>query len=89
LQNTRKNARRHHPHMARTKTKARPKGRAPSLFRLIIARCGNAEPAGRRASPLPAHSAGRKKPSPHVVRSGGSFMSEDAPERKVALGPDS
>lgn len=57
LQNTRKNARRHHPHMARTKTKARPKGRAPSLFRLIIARCGNAEPAGRRASPLPAHSA--------------------------------
>ena len=25
----------------------------------------------------------------HVVRSGGSFMSEDAPERKVALGPDS
>lgn len=25
LQNTRKNARRHHPHMARTKTKARPK----------------------------------------------------------------
>ena len=38
LQNTRKNARRHHPHMAQTKTKARPKGRAPSLFRLIIAR---------------------------------------------------
>ena len=60
LQNTRKNARRHHPHMARTKTKARPIGRAPSLFRLIIARCGNAEPAGRRASSLPAHSAGRK-----------------------------
>ena len=57
LQNTRKNARRHHPHMARTKTKARPIGRAPSLFRLIIARCGNAEPAGRRASSLPAHSA--------------------------------
>lgn len=89
LQNTRKNARRHRPHMARSKAKARPIGRAPSLFRLIIARCGNAEPAGRRASPLPAHSAGRKKPSPHVVRSGGSFMSEDAPERKVALGPDS
>ena len=58
LQNTRKNARRHRPHMARSK-----KGR-PSF---------------------PAHSAGRKPP-PHEVRSGGSFMSEDAPERKVALG---
>lgn len=30
-----------------------------------------------------------KEPPPHEVRSGGSFMSEDAPERKVALGPDS
>mgnify|MGYP006949639802 CR=1 FL=1 len=30
-----------------------------------------------------------KEPPPHKVRSGGSFMSEDAPERKVALGPDS
>ena len=30
-----------------------------------------------------------KEPPPHVVRSGGSFMSEDAPERTVALGPDS
>ena len=30
-----------------------------------------------------------KEPPPHVVRSGGSFMSEDAPESKVALGPDS
>ena len=45
LQNTRKNARRHHPHRARTKTKARPS--------------------------FPAHSAGRKKPSPHEVRSEG------------------
>ena len=34
LQNTRKNARRHHPHMARTKTKARPKGHAPSLIQI-------------------------------------------------------
>ena len=32
LQNTRKNARRHHPHMARTKTKARPTGHPPSLL---------------------------------------------------------
>lgn len=62
LQNTRKDARRHRPHMARSKTKGRPS--------------------------FPAHSAGRKKPPPHEVRSGGSFMSEDAPERKVALGPD-
>ena len=45
LQNTRKNARRHHPHTARTKTKGRPS--------------------------FPAHSAGRKKPSPHEVRSEG------------------
>ncbi len=45
LQNTRKNARRHRPHMARSKTKGRPS--------------------------FPAHSAGRKKPSPHEVRSEG------------------
>lgn len=57
LQNTRKNARRHHPHMARTKQKRGLKGRAPSLFRLIIVRCDIAEAAGRRANPLPAHSA--------------------------------
>ena len=79
LQNTRKNARRYHPHMARTKTKARPKGRAPSLFRLIIARCGNAEPAGRRASPLPAHSAGRRSPRRTKCAARASCMSEDAP----------
>ena len=90
LQNTRKNARRHRPPTWReAKQKRSLKGRAPSLFRLIIARCDIAEPAGQRTSSLPAHSAGRKKPSPHEVRSGGSFMSEDAPERKVALGPDS
>ena len=47
LQNTRKNARRHHPHMARSKTKGRPS--------------------------FPAHSAGRKKPSPHEMRSEGFF----------------
>ncbi len=88
LQNTRKNARRHHPHMARSKTKARPKGRAPSLFRLIIARCGNAEPAGRRASSLPAHSAGRKKPSPHVVRSEGFLHVRGRAGRELALCPD-
>ena len=46
LQNTRKNARRHHPHMARTKTKARPKRTRqegayslPGQERLITRRC--------------------------------------------------
>ena len=43
LQNTRKNARRHPPHMARTKTKARSIGRAPSLIQIYIARNGSAE----------------------------------------------
>lgn len=74
------------PHGAK-QTKARPKGRAPSLFRLIIARCGNAEPAGRRASPLPAHSAGRKKPSPHEVRSEGFLHVRGRAGRGLALRP--
>ena len=60
------------------------------FIQIYIARNGSAEVTQARGRPsFPAHSAGRKKPSPHVVRSGGSFMSEDAPERKVALGPDS
>lgn len=88
LQNTRKNARRHHPHMARSKTKARPKGRAPSLFRLIIARCDIAEPAGQRTSSLPAHSAGRKKPSPHEVRSEGFLHVRGRAGRELVLCPD-
>ena len=88
LQNTRKNARRHHPHMARTKTKVRPKGRALSLIRLIIVRCDIAEPAGRRASSLPAHSAGRKKPSPHEVRSEGFLHVRGRAGRELALCPD-
>ena len=62
LQNTRKNARRHHPHMARTKTKKRGlKGRAPSLIQIYIARNGSAEVTQARGQPsFPAHSAGRK-----------------------------
>ena len=61
LQNTRKNARRHHPHMARTKTKARSIGRAPSLIQIYIARNGSAEVTQARGRPsFPAHSAGRK-----------------------------
>lgn len=90
LQNTRKDARRHHPHMARTKTKHTRglKGRAPSLFRLIIARCDIAEPAGQRTSSLPAHSAGRKKPSPHEVRSEGFLHVRGRAGRELVLCPD-
>ena len=43
LQNTRKNARRHHPHMARTKTKARPKRPRAIFFQIYFARNGSAE----------------------------------------------
>ena len=63
LQNTRKNARRHHPHMAQTKTNARPKGHAPSLIQIYIARNGSAEVTQARGRPpFPAHSAGRTNP---------------------------
>ena len=48
------------PTWREAKQKRGLKGRAPSLFRLIIARCDIAEPAGQKASSLPAHSAGRK-----------------------------
>lgn len=48
------------PTWREAKQKRGLKGRAPSLFRLIIARCDIAEPAGQRTSSLPAHSAGRK-----------------------------
>lgn len=51
LQNTRKNARRHPPHMARTKTKARSIGRAPSLIQIYIARNGSAEVTQARGRP--------------------------------------
>lgn len=43
LQNTRKNARRHHPHMARSKTKARPKRPRAIFFQIYFARNGSAE----------------------------------------------
>ena len=72
LQNTRKNARRHHPHMARSKTKARPKGRAPSFYQIYYCPYGDIEATQARGQPsFPAHSAGRKKPAPHEVRSEG------------------
>lgn len=61
LQNTRKNARRHHPHMARTKTKARPK--RPRAIFVQINHCpyGSARVTQARGQPsFPAHSAGRK-----------------------------
>lgn len=49
------------PHMARSKTKARPKGRVPSLIQIYIARNGSTEVTQSRGQPtFPAHSAGRK-----------------------------
>lgn len=61
LQNTRKNVRRHHPHMARTKTKARPKRPRAIFIQIYIARNGSAEVTQARGQPsFPAHSAGRK-----------------------------
>lgn len=61
LQNTRKNARRHHPHMARSKTKARPKRPRTIFIQIYIARNGSAEVTQARGQPsFPAHSAGRK-----------------------------
>lgn len=60
------------------------------FIQIYIARNGSAEVTQARGRPsFPAHSGERKNPPPHVVRSEGSFMYEDAPERKVALGPDS
>ena len=88
LQNTRKNARRHHPTWREAKQKRGLKGRAPSLFRLIIARSDIAEPAGQRTSSLPAHSAGRKKPSPHEVRSEGFLHVRGRAGRELVLCPD-
>lgn len=61
LQNTRKNARRHHPHMARSKTQARPK--RPRAMFIQINHCpyGSARVTQARGQPsFPAHSAGRK-----------------------------
>ena len=81
-------------HVATTPTWREPKqkrslkGRAPSLFRLIIARCDIAEPAGQRTSSLPAHSAGRKKPSPHEVRSEGFLHVRGRAGRELVLCPD-
>lgn len=87
LQNTRKNARRHHPHMARTKQKRGQKAAHHLYFRLIIACRIKTEPAGQRASSLPAHSAGRKKPSPHEVRSEGFLHVRGRAGRELTLRP--
>ncbi len=61
LQNTRKNARRHRPHMTRSKTKARPKRPRAIFIQIYFARNGSAEVTQARGRPsFPAHSAGRK-----------------------------
>lgn len=59
LQNTRKNARRHRPHMAQSKTKARPKRPRAIFFQIYFARNGSAEVtqargrAGKEGRPRP------------------------------------
>ena len=88
LQNTRKMHVATTPTWREAKQKRGLKGRAPSLFRLIIARCDIAEPAGQRTSSLPAHSAGRKKPSPHEVRSEGFLHVRGRAGRELVLCPD-
>ena len=55
LQNTRKNARRHHPHMARTKTKARPKRPRTIFVQIYIARNGSAEVTQARGQLTPRY----------------------------------
>ena len=71
LQNTRKNARRHHPHMARTKTNAQPK--RPRTIFVQINHCpyGSARVTQARGRPsFPAHSTGRKNPAARSAQRG-------------------
>ena len=49
LQNTRENARRHHPYMTRSKTKARPKRPRTIFIQIYIARNGSAKVGCPRA----------------------------------------
>ena len=61
LQNTRENARHHHPYMTQSKTKARPKRPRTIFIQIYIARNGSAKVTQARGQPtFPAHSAGRK-----------------------------
>jgi len=65
------------------------KGRAPSLIQIYIARNGSAEVTQARGQPsFPAHSAGRKKPSPHEVRSEGFLHVRGRAGRELTLCPD-
>ena len=85
LQNTRKNARRHHPHWREPKQKRGLKGRAPSFIQIYIARNGSAEVTQARGQPsFPAHSAGRKNLCRTKCAAKVLACPEDAPERKVA-----
>lgn len=90
LQNTRKNARRHHPPTTwrEPKQKRGLKGRAPYLIQPSNPLSRQRRAAGQRASSLPAHSAGRKKPSPHEVRSEGFLHVRRRAGRELALCPD-
>lgn len=88
LQNTRKNARRHHPHMARSKTQARPK-RPRSMF-IQINYCPLWQRRARRAeSKFPPGALRRtKEPPPHEVRSEGFLHVRGRAGRELALCPD-
>ena len=89
LQNTRKNARRHHPHMARSKTNAQPK-RPRTIFNSDLycpqrQRRGN---AGPRATFLSGALRRTKEPPPHEVRSEGFLHVRGRAGRELAPRPD-
>ena len=87
LQNTRKNARRHHPHMARTKTKARPKGHAPSLIQINY--CSLRHRRARRAEskvPTRARPPTPQTPPPPTGRVG-FLQARGRAGRELALRP--
>lgn len=65
------------------------RARTSSWCAVFLQNCAGSLGPSSLWSPHPGALRRTKEPPPHVVRSGGSFMPEDAPERKVALGPDS
>ena len=80
LQNTRKNARRHHPHMARTKTKARPK-RPRTIFNsdLLLFVVTSPSPQGGEQAPSRRTPQDARSPRRTKCAARASCMSEDAP----------
>ena len=76
------------PTWREAKQKRGLKGRAPSLFRLIIARCDIAEPAGQRTSSLPARPRTCKKPSLRTSCGEGFLRPAECAGRELVLCPD-